>query len=214
MSLSLQGLAIEYRESFYLEENRNVFHVIVVLAVLGNTLAPLGLTILAHTLYTLTSILNVLGLNRSLKYIIDNPRRVSTLLFSYRNLFSYLILIFTFDVTQYVLYLLISIFTTDVLEVTSVDIVLFFGFYQTIFNRTAGIKIFPDFHLLGKINLTVYCGINSYVNLLCFIYFISHDKLLNPIHVDNCVLNFYYYLFLKSHVPITFDALFYNSLYY
>ena len=147
-----------------------MFHVIVVLSILGNTLAPLGLAILAHTLYTLTSILNVLGLNKSLKYIIDHPRRVSTLLFSYRNLCSYLILIFTFDVTQYASYLIISIFTTDVLQVTSVDIVLFFGFYQTIFNRTTGIKIFPDFHLLGKINLSVYCGMNFYFIFYSFIY--------------------------------------------
>ena len=151
-------MTLEFKNSLYLEENFHTFSTVLILALLGGTLAPLFLLVTTFLLYHFYNLLGWKNSKQPLKYILDHPRRCSTLMFSFKNALSYLGLILIFDLFQYLIYLTLTLFRPEALKLATPQNLAVLGIFQMIFNRTSGFKIFPDFEVLNTIVISSYSG--------------------------------------------------------
>ena len=146
------GLTIEHKNSLYYEETEDTFNTVILLVLIGNALTPVVLWGLIFMAYHITNILSIIlswdKTKKSLRYILEHPRKVSTLLFTPKWLGIYILLIIVVDGLQFVGFLILNLGSEDSRAFADDNEVSFLGFVQTLMLRTAGFKVFPDFKVL------------------------------------------------------------------
>lgn len=142
------GFALSTSQVEYYQNNPLFYTTLSVLILLGNTASPIvlrgcmtglhaAMVATKHRLRVPTKYIH------SVKYVLDNPRRVTTNLFSSKetNFLGYVLV--AINMIQYVLYLASTLDREEALEEDTKSTIAAIGTFQTICTRTAGFQIVP-----------------------------------------------------------------------
>jgi Trk-type K+ transport system membrane component len=156
------GFTLSSQQVVYYKNNPLYYTTLSFLILLGNTASPIMLrwlltglyhflTMLKHRFHWQSTRLNA----HAIKYVLDNPRRITTNLFSPKETSFLGYVLVGINVLQYVLYLASTLNRNEALAEDSKMRLAAIGTFQTVVTRTAGFQI-VDLRTVNQGMLVVY----------------------------------------------------------